>query len=110
MFGITEFTAVINPPQACILAVGGSRLVLSEDGEAQTLMTVQMSSDARVVDDLTASRFLSVFKETMECPMLMISQGPAPDLSNLPELDLDKLFARWDVQGGWCQTEWMYIN
>jgi pyruvate dehydrogenase E2 component (dihydrolipoamide acetyltransferase) len=66
MFGISEFTAVINPPQACILAIGGGiqRIALRK-GEpvVETTMTVQMSSDRRVVDDETAARFLKVINE-----------------------------------------------
>ena len=54
MFGISEFTAVINPPQACILAVGGSRAVLNQDARAETQMTVTLSADARIVDAETA--------------------------------------------------------
>uniref|UniRef100_A0A3B4BBK5 Dihydrolipoamide acetyltransferase component of pyruvate dehydrogenase complex n=1 Tax=Periophthalmus magnuspinnatus TaxID=409849 RepID=A0A3B4BBK5_9GOBI len=56
MFGISGFSAVINPPQACILAVGTSRkeLQLSEDHQSvqtRQLMTVTLSSDGRLVDD-----------------------------------------------------------
>ena len=66
MFGISEFSAVINPPQACILAVGGgiSRVQPPRAGSSEpvieTTMSVQMSSDRRVVDDETAARFLEV--------------------------------------------------
>ena len=63
MFGISEFTAVINPPQACILAVGGGIPRVSvRDGRpaVETTLTVQMSSDRRVVDDATAALFLEV--------------------------------------------------
>ena len=73
MFGISEFTAVINPPQACILAVGGSRAVLNQDARAETQMTVTLSADARIVDAETASRFLQTFKDVLEAPMLMLS-------------------------------------
>ncbi|XP_051000192.1 pyruvate dehydrogenase protein X component, mitochondrial [Acomys russatus] len=77
MFGIDEFTAVINPPQACILAVGRFRpvLKLSEDEEGNSqlqqhqLITVTMSSDSRVVDDELATRFLESFKANLENPM-----------------------------------------
>ena len=85
MFGISEFTAVINPPQACILAVGTSRIGPDCDGHPQTMMTVTLSSDARVVDDSLAAQFLAVFKDTMENPMLMLGQ---PKLSSKSE-DLD---------------------
>ncbi|XP_073900464.1 pyruvate dehydrogenase protein X component, mitochondrial isoform X3 [Castor canadensis] len=77
MFGIDEFTAVINPPQACILAVGRFRPVLrlTEDEEGNTklerhqLITVTMSSDSRVVDDALATRFLESFKANLENPI-----------------------------------------
>lgn len=76
MFGIDEFTAVINPPQACILAVGRFRPVLKltqdEEGNAKLqqhqLITVTMSSDSRVVDDELATRFLESFKANLENP------------------------------------------
>lgn len=76
MFGISGFSAVINPPQACILAVGTSRaeLRLSEDNQAlrtQQLMTVTLSSDGRLVDDELASRFLDKFRANLEQPQRM---------------------------------------
>lgn len=77
MFGIDEFTAVINPPQACILAVGRFRpvLKLTQDEEGKDklqqhqLITVTMSSDGRVVDDELATRFLETFKANLENPI-----------------------------------------
>ncbi|XP_054256179.1 pyruvate dehydrogenase protein X component, mitochondrial [Indicator indicator] len=77
MFGITGFTAVINPPQACILAVGRARtelkVVEDEEGnetlEQQQLMTVTLSSDGRVVDDELASKFLETLKANIENPI-----------------------------------------
>uniref|UniRef100_A0A673G331 Dihydrolipoamide acetyltransferase component of pyruvate dehydrogenase complex n=1 Tax=Sinocyclocheilus rhinocerous TaxID=307959 RepID=A0A673G331_9TELE len=76
MFGISEFSAVINPPQACILAVGGTRAELrlapqNPDGpvlRTQQLMTVTLSSDGRLVDDELASRFLEKFRTNLEQP------------------------------------------
>ncbi|XP_076816936.1 pyruvate dehydrogenase protein X component-like [Clavelina lepadiformis] len=85
MFGIREFTAVINPPQACILAVGGTRLsstpglidldnddVTGVAAEIHSVMTVTMSSDARVVDDELASTFLAKLKQNVENPMRLV--------------------------------------
>ncbi|CAC5424949.1 DLAT [Mytilus coruscus] len=72
MFGISEFTAVINPPQTAIMAIGSSRLVAGEDGQPQTNMTVTVSYDSRAIDETNASQFLEVFKEVMESPSLMI--------------------------------------
>ncbi|XP_068460028.1 pyruvate dehydrogenase protein X component, mitochondrial [Clinocottus analis] len=76
MFGISGFSAVINPPQACILAVGTSRseLRLCEDDQTlstQQLMTVTLSSDGRLVDDELASRFLDKFRGNLEKPQRM---------------------------------------
>ncbi|NXA94270.1 ODPX protein, partial [Melanocharis versteri] len=77
MFGISDFTAVINPPQACILAVGRARpelkVVEDEEGneklEQHQLMTVTLSSDGRVVDDELASKFLETLKANIENPI-----------------------------------------
>lgn len=74
MFGISGFSAVINPPQACILAVGRSRVELTPAAEGlckQHLMTVTLSSDGRLVDDELASRFLEKFRHNMENPQRM---------------------------------------
>lgn len=78
MFGISGFSAVINPPQACILAVGCSRAVLRPPEEPaeggltrQELMTVTLSSDGRLVDDELASRFLDKFRANLEKPQRM---------------------------------------
>ena len=77
MFGIKEFSAVINPPQACILAVGGGVgapcVGASGDAEAMTKMTVNLSSDRRVVDERTAANYLSAFQRYAETPMLLAS-------------------------------------
>ncbi|KAM6358770.1 pyruvate dehydrogenase protein X component, mitochondrial isoform 3-T3 [Alca torda] len=77
MFGVNDFTAVINPPQACILAVGRARpelkIVEDEEGNEKLkqhqLMTVTLSSDGRVVDDGLASKFLETLKANIENPM-----------------------------------------
>ncbi|XP_072720076.1 pyruvate dehydrogenase protein X component, mitochondrial isoform X1 [Ciconia boyciana] len=77
MFCINDFTAVINPPQACILAVGRARpelkIVEDEEGNEKLkqhqLMTVTLSSDGRVVDDELASKFLETLKANIENPV-----------------------------------------
>ncbi|XP_073514231.1 pyruvate dehydrogenase protein X component, mitochondrial [Phyllobates terribilis] len=77
MFGISGFSAVINPPQSCILAVGRSRteLVLAEDEEGnpelsqKELMNVTLSSDGRLIDDELASIFLERFRTNLENPI-----------------------------------------
>jgi len=76
MFGIREFSAVINPPQYCILAIGGSKKKFlpneNNDLEVGTMMTVQMSSDARHVSQTDAIQFLETFKENMSNPINML--------------------------------------
>ncbi|CAN5336676.1 pyruvate dehydrogenase complex dihydrolipoamide acetyltransferase [soil metagenome] len=76
MFGIEEFTAIINPPDACILAVGGinKRLVMDDDGELrnESIMKVTLSCDHRVVDGATGAQFLQTFKSLLEDPVRML--------------------------------------
>jgi pyruvate dehydrogenase E2 component (dihydrolipoamide acetyltransferase) len=75
MFGIRDFTAVINPPHAAILAVGaGESRAIVRDGkiEAATVMTVTMSCDHRVIDGATGARFLQAFKGFVEEPASML--------------------------------------
>ena len=74
MFGITEFSAVVNPPQACILAVGGGVNKLAFDaGDVKqvTTMTSRLSSDRRVVDEPTAAAFLQAFAHYVAHPELL---------------------------------------
>ena len=75
MFGIKDFTAVINPPHAAILAVGaGEARPIVRDGkiEAATMMTVTLSCDHRVIDGATGARFLQAFKTFIEDPAAML--------------------------------------
>ncbi|HXC57278.1 MAG TPA: pyruvate dehydrogenase complex dihydrolipoamide acetyltransferase [Rhizomicrobium sp.] len=75
MFGIKDFTAVINPPQAAILAVGAGekRAVVARDAvEVATMMTVTLSCDHRVIDGATGARFLQAFKGFIEEPAAML--------------------------------------
>lgn len=83
MFGISEFSAVINPPQGAILAVGGGERkivpgsVNVETGEKEkpkieTTMTARLSADRRVVDEATAALFMGALKEYMKQPKLMM--------------------------------------
>ena len=85
MFGIDEFTAVINPPQAAILAVGGGskRLIptayiegLSLDEQPKpaikTVMTARLSADRRVVDEATAAMFMQVLQFYLSKPQMLM--------------------------------------
>jgi pyruvate dehydrogenase E2 component (dihydrolipoamide acetyltransferase) len=71
MFGIEEFAAIINPPEAAILAVGAVREdVVVKDGalRAAKVMTMTLSADHRVVDGLLAAKFLARLKAVLEAP------------------------------------------
>ena len=75
MFGIDEFTAIINPPDACILAVGAIQQVpVVRDGQIKVgnVMKVTMSCDHRVVDGATGSAFLQTLKSLLEEPLRML--------------------------------------
>lgn len=75
MFGIEEFTAIINPPNACILAIGAIRDVpVVVDGEvvAGKRMKISLSCDHRVVDGATGAQFLGSVKQYLEQPMNML--------------------------------------
>ncbi len=78
MYGIEEFTAIINPPDACIMAVGGIRQVaLVKNGQLVpgNVMKVTLSCDHRVVDGATGSEFLQTFKFLMENPVILLGAG-----------------------------------
>ncbi len=75
MYGIKRFNAIINPPQACILAIGaGDQRAVVENGEltVATVMDVTLSSDHRVVDGAVGAEFLQAFKEYIERPVMML--------------------------------------
>ena len=90
MFGVDSFSAVINPPQACIMAVGATRRVPlasaadddsdvdpaadagKEGGPCASVFTVQLSFDQRVVHGNDAAAFLERFKEAIEDPSSML--------------------------------------
>jgi pyruvate dehydrogenase E2 component (dihydrolipoamide acetyltransferase) len=76
MYGVTSFSAVINPPQAGILAVGSIEEVpVVRDGEivVRSIMHVTMSCDHRVVDGATGAKFLQTFKQNLEQPGMMLA-------------------------------------
>ncbi len=81
MFGIKHFAAVINPPQACILAVGGleERVVVNRSATGESdrfkvskFMSCTLSCDHRVVDGAIGARWLSAFRKNIENPLNML--------------------------------------
>lgn len=76
MFGVSHFSAVINPPQSCILAVGNTerRLVPDAEGKpkASSILTVTLSCDHRVVDGAVGATWLKHFKQYLANPYSMI--------------------------------------
>lgn len=78
MFGIDEFTAIINPPDACILAVGGIREVpVLRNGQLSnaSMMKVTLSCDHRVVDGVTGAKFLQTLKGLLENPVILLGEA-----------------------------------
>jgi len=75
MFGIEEFTAIINPPDACILAIGGIKQTpIVKDGQmvVGNVMKVTLSCDHRVVDGVVGSSFLQTLKQLLEDPVRIL--------------------------------------
>ncbi|XP_036600790.1 dihydrolipoyllysine-residue acetyltransferase component of pyruvate dehydrogenase complex, mitochondrial [Trichosurus vulpecula] len=77
MFGVKNFSAIINPPQACILAVGASenRLVPADNEkgfDVASMMSVTLSCDHRVVDGAVGAQWLAEFRKYLEKPITML--------------------------------------
>lgn len=75
MYGVREFAAIINPPQACILAVGqGEQRAVVRGGQlaVATMMSCTLSADHRAVDGALGAEFLAGFKQLIEVPMTML--------------------------------------
>ncbi|KAJ6645004.1 Dihydrolipoyllysine-residue acetyltransferase component of pyruvate dehydrogenase complex [Pseudolycoriella hygida] len=75
MYDIKNFSAIINPPQSCILAVGASLkrpIVQMDQIKIATVMDVTLSADHRVVDGAVGAKFLAAFKKFVESPALML--------------------------------------
>ena len=72
MFGISEFSAIINPPQTAIMAIGSSRICVNSEGKPESRMTATLCYDARIVDETDASSFLEVFRDVLENPHMTI--------------------------------------
>lgn len=79
MYGIKHFSAIINPPQSCILAVGAGEaraVVVGNEIGVATVMTVTLSCDHRVVDGAVGAAFLEAFKRIIESPSRMLLPVP----------------------------------
>jgi pyruvate dehydrogenase E2 component (dihydrolipoamide acetyltransferase) len=77
MYNIEEFTAIINPPDACIMAIGAIKQVpVVKNGVVQpgNVMRVTLSCDHRVVDGVVGSKFLNTFKALLENPVILLGQ------------------------------------
>ncbi len=75
MFGIDEFTAVINPPEGAIIAVGAMTpkpVVRDNEIVVKQMMRVTMSCDHRVIDGATGAKFLQTFKKILENPLYLV--------------------------------------
>ena len=79
MFGIKEFSAVINPPQVGILAIGKSDSVISHENVKQTQSILKLSFDERCVDLQTSMRFLDSLKYFLENPNILVGQNETID-------------------------------
>jgi pyruvate dehydrogenase E2 component (dihydrolipoamide acetyltransferase) len=75
MFGVDEFTAVINPPEGAILAIGAMSpkpVVRDNEVVVRQMMRVTMSCDHRVIDGATGAKFLQTFKKILENPLFLV--------------------------------------
>ncbi len=75
MYGVTEFSAIINPPQSAILAVGAARqqpVVVDGELAVGTVMTVTLSADHRVLDGALAAQWLAAFVKRIENPLTIL--------------------------------------
>ena len=79
MFGIKEFSAVINPPQIAILAIGNADVVINHENKRETKTIVKLSFDERCVDLQTSHRFLDYLKYFIENPMILVGQNEKID-------------------------------
>ncbi|GBR63726.1 pyruvate dehydrogenase complex dihydrolipoamide acetyltransferase [Acetobacter syzygii] len=75
MFGVKEFSAIVNPPQAAILAIAAGKrqpVVSGDEIRIATVMTVTLSVDHRVVDGATAAKWLSAFRSIVQAPLALV--------------------------------------
>ncbi|KAK4025102.1 hypothetical protein OUZ56_010605 [Daphnia magna] len=72
MYGVSEFSAIINPPQCAILAVGGSRLELGDDGKPAMVMSATLSYDGEAISPVAAATFMSTLQRLLESPQSLL--------------------------------------
>jgi pyruvate dehydrogenase E2 component (dihydrolipoamide acetyltransferase) len=75
MYGVRDFSAIINPPEVCILAVSAAEkrpVVRDNTIVPRTVMTVTLSADHRAVDGATAAEFLRTLRRLLEEPGMML--------------------------------------
>jgi pyruvate dehydrogenase E2 component (dihydrolipoamide acetyltransferase) len=75
MFGIENFTSIINPPQSGILSVGACErrpVVIDDELAIATMMTVTLGMDHRCMDGVVGARFIQTFKTIIECPVMLM--------------------------------------
>ena len=75
MYGVKDFAAIVNPPQAAILAIAAAKkqpVVVGDELKVATVMTVTLSVDHRAVDGAAAARWLSAFKAAVQSPLALV--------------------------------------
>ncbi|XP_050521722.1 dihydrolipoyllysine-residue acetyltransferase component of pyruvate dehydrogenase complex-like [Daktulosphaira vitifoliae] len=72
MFNISEFSAIINPPQCGILAIGSGRPVIALNGKPQSIMTATLSYDSRAISESAASDFLETLQDLLQTPASLL--------------------------------------
>lgn len=77
MFDISEFSAIINPPQCGILAIGSGRPIIALNGKPQTIMTATLSYDSRAISESAASDFLETLQGLLQTPASLLLTSPA---------------------------------
>ena len=88
MFGIKEFTAIINPPQCAIMAVGSGSLEVHPDtGKGYTAMRSTLSFDRRFIDEQVANDFMATFQRVLENPQYM-NLGLVPPMRRVTAVEL----------------------
>jgi pyruvate dehydrogenase E2 component (dihydrolipoamide acetyltransferase) len=71
MFGVEEFSAIINPPESGILAIGAAR---DDAAAGEKLLTLTLSCDHRVVDGMAAAQFLNQLAAILETPTMLLDR------------------------------------